>query len=368
VLTGSPFLDRRRAMGLLAAVPATAAGRAGAQPGTPAGPPTESRMDAGRAAWAAFQARFTTPEGRVVDTGNGGVSHSEGQGWGMLLAVRADDRRGFDRLRAWTRRSLQRPRDALHAWRFRPDAAMPVEDSNNATDGDLCIAWALLEAGQRWGSAELTAAGAAIGRDVLRFLVRPAGSFGLLLPGLQGFERADHLVVNPSYYVFPAFPRLARAVPDAAWARLAADGLTLLRLARFGRWQLPPDWLQVGRTDGTLALAEGWPARFSFDAVRVPLWLAWAGLRQEPALQRARRFWAASALPPAAWVDLETDSPAPYPAPPGIAAVARLAAADGRTGPLHPMARDVLESSDYYSTMLSLLSAWALQESQTFRG
>ncbi|MFC7473305.1 glycosyl hydrolase family 8 [Dankookia sp. GCM10030260] len=343
-----PGVARRQALGLLATTPAAAA----AQP------------DAARAAWAAFQARYVAPEGRVVDTGNGGVSHSEGQGWSMLLAVRADDRRGFDRLYDWTRRTLQRPRDALHAWRYRPDAATPVDDPNNATDGDICIAWALLEAGQRWGSAEHAAAGAAIGRDVLRLLVRPAGTYGVLLPGVQGFERPDHLVVNLSYYVFPALRRLAQAVPDAAWARLAADGLTLLRRASFGRWQLPPDWLQVARRDGALAPATGWPARFSFDAVRVPLWLCWAGLRQEPALVRANRFWAASAPPPPAWVDLQTDSPAPYPASPGVAALVRLAASDGKTGPLHPHPREIVDSVDYYSTVLILLSAWALEEAK----
>lgn len=350
-------IDRRQAIGLLAAVPAAAGAQTAALPG----PRSGSSMDAGRTTWAAFQARFVTPEGRVVDTGNGGISHSEGQGWGMLLAVRADDRRGFDLLHAWTRRTLSRPRDALHAWRFRPDAAMPVDDPNNATDGDLCIAWALLEAGRRWDNADYTAAGAAIGRDLLRLLVRPTGGFGVLLPGLQGFERADHVVVNLSYYVFPAFPLLAEAVPDAAWARLAADGLTLLRLARFGRWRLPPDWLQIARKDAALAPATGWPARFSFDAVRVPLWLAWAGLRQEPALLQAHRFWSAAASPPA-WVDLETDAPAPYPAPPGTVAVARLVAADGRTGPLASTPREVFDSSDYYSTMLILLSAWASQD------
>jgi endoglucanase len=355
-----PRLDRRLALGLLAAAPTAA--------GAQMTPPLGVQMDAGRAAWAAFQARFVAPEGRVVDTGNGGISHSEGQGWGMLLAVRADDRRGFEALHAWTRRTLQRPRDALHAWRFRPDAAVPVDDPNNATDADLCIAWALLEAGRRWGNPDHVAAGAAIGRDLLRLLVRPAGSFGVLLPGVRGFERADHLVINPSYYVFPAFRVLARAVPDAAWARLAADGLMLLRRARFGRWQLPPDWLQVARKDAALAPAEGWPARFSFDAVRVPLWLAWAGLRQEPALLRAHRFWTASALPPAAWVDLATDSVAPYPASAGMVAVARLVASDGQTGPLHPLPREIVQSQDYYSAMLSLLSGWALQDSHTSRG
>jgi endoglucanase len=351
VPTGLPFhqrVARRQALGLLALSPGVAA----------------ARTDAARTAWAAFQARFVTPDGRVVDTGNGGVSHSEGQGWSMLLAVRADDRRGFDRLHAWTRRVLRRPQDALHAWRYRPDAAIPVDDPNNATDGDICIAWALLEAGQRWGSAEHAAAGVAIGRDILRLLVRPAGTYALLLPGMQGFERRHHLVVNLSYYVFPAIRVLAQAVPDPAWARLAADGLTLLRRALYGRWLLPPDWLQVARRDGALAPAEGWPARFSFDAVRVPLWLCWAGLRQEPALLQANRFWAASGLAPPAWVDLATNSPAPYPASPGVAALARLVASDGRTGPIPSSVHDIVDSPDYYSTMLILLSAWAAQEQQ----
>lgn len=356
VLTGLPLpprLDRRLVCSLLATMPSMAA----AQPDVPLG----QAMDARRASWAAFQARFVAPEGRVVDTGNDGISHTEGQGWGMLLAVRADDRRSFTHLHGWTRRTLQRPRDALHAWRFRPDAAVPVDDPNNATDGDLCIAWALLEAEQRWGSPDHGAAGMAIARDLLRLLVRPAGTLAVLLPGVQGFERADHLVVNPSYYVFPAFRALARAVPDVAWARLAADGLTLLRQARFGRWQLPPDWLQVGRKDAALAVAEGWPARFSFDAVRVPLWLRWAGLRQEPAVVLAQRFWAA-ATPPPAWVDLLTDMPAPYPASPGVMAIARLLESNSATDPLGPSAREIVESPDYYSTMLTLLSAAASQE------
>ncbi len=347
-----PAPIRRRALGVLA----TAA----------VGWPSAARAEAARAAWAAFQARFVAPEGRVVDTGNGGISHSEGQGWGLLLALRAEDRPGFERLLGWTRRTLGRPRDMLHAWRFRPDAAMAVDDPNNASDGDLCIAWALLDAGRRWGVAEHAALGAAIGRDVLRLLVRRAGSYSVLLPGLEGFERPDGLVVNLSYYVFPAFMALARAVPDPAWARLAADGLMLLRQARFGRWELPPDWLLIGREAGALAPAQGWPARFSYDAVRVPLWLAWAGLWGEPALRQAGRFW--TSMPPAvpAWADLLTDAVAPYPASGGVAALAQLAARTG--GPGHPTPREVLSGPDYYATALGMLAAWAGEEGWAGRG
>ncbi|MDB5374571.1 MAG: Glucanase [Belnapia sp.] len=318
--------------------------------------------DLDRQEWAAFQARFTTPDGRVVDTGNAHVSHSEGQGWGLLFAVRADDRPSFERMLAWTRRNLRRPDDELHAWRYRPAAAQPVEDHNNATDGDICIAWALLEAAERWGAASHAALGTAIARDILRLLVRRAGAFTVLLPGARGFERDESTIVNPSYYVFPAFAALARAAPDPAWLRLATDGLLLLRAGRFGRWELPPDWVRVGTADGSLAMPGYWPPRFSYDAVRVPLYLAWAGLGAEPVMTKVRQFWADPAhryVP--AWADLASDLLSPYPASPGVMAIARLAAPQRALPPdaTPPLPR-IAQAPDYYSAALTLLarSAW----------
>ncbi|MDO9708078.1 glycosyl hydrolase family 8 [Paracraurococcus lichenis] len=324
--------------------------------------PAAAQAEAWRAAWAAFQSRFVAPEGRVIDTGNGGVSHTEGQGWGMLFALRAQDRQGFERLLAWTRRTLARPGDSLHAWRYRPDGGLRVDDLNNATDGDLCIAWALLEAGARWRAPEHHALGSAIGRDVLRLLVRQAGSISLLLPGALGFERADRFVINPSYYVFPAFRWLARAVPDPAWARLAADGLLLLRQARFGRWELPPDWLEVDRRSGIPAIAQAWPPRFSYDAVRVPLWLGWAGLRDEPTFRNANRFWSGRAALPA-WVDLTSDVSSPYSASAGVAALAQLVAGGSGT-PALPSPRSLLLAQKYYDAALTMLAAAAAEGNQ----
>ncbi|STT00045.1 endoglucanase [Klebsiella pneumoniae] len=39
-------------------------------------------------AWERYKARFMMPDGRIIDTANGNVSHTEGQGFAMLLAVR----------------------------------------------------------------------------------------------------------------------------------------------------------------------------------------------------------------------------------------------------------------------------------------
>lgn len=307
---------------------------------------------ANASAWPAFRDRFMASEGRVVDTGNRGISHSEGQGWAMLAAARADDRAAFALLWRWTRQHLRRPHDALSAWRFRPGHG--VDDMNNATDGDLFIAWALLEAGARWNEPELARQGEAVARDILRLLARPAGRFLVLLPGAHGFEHAAHTVVNPSYYAFPAIRALARAVPDPAWLRLAADGLALLRDGCFGRWSLPPDWLAVPRGEGELAPAPGWPARFSYDAVRVPLYLAWAGLHGEPAANRATRFWfdpVHRRLP--AWADLATDGVSPYAATSGISAVAHFMQGL-QTGRPVTMLRPGGQG-DYYSAALQLL-------------
>ena len=111
--------------------------------------------------WRLFRDRFLTPEGRLLDTGNAGVSHSEGQGWGLMFAAAFGDRDAFDRILAWTQRVLKRRTDHLHAWRFRPGATPAVADPNNATDGDLYIAFGLLMAQARWRGREKTLEAAA---------------------------------------------------------------------------------------------------------------------------------------------------------------------------------------------------------------
>ncbi|MBD0272296.1 MAG: glycosyl hydrolase family 5 [Acetobacteraceae bacterium] len=358
-------LPRRAALGFAGAVPALAsvglskAGQVGAGP-----PGGEAAF---RAEWRSFLQRYVAEEGRVVDTGNGGISHSEGQGWALLFAEHAGDRAAFDRILSWTERALRRERDALHAWRYRPGAPVPVDDPNNATDGDICVAWSLVRASRRWANTAYLRAGKAIARDILRVLLRQAGPFTVLLPGAGGFEDAETLVVNPSYYVFPAFDALTRALPDPRWPRLAQDGLRLLRHAAFGRWGLPPDWLRLAKRDGAASLPDAWPPRFSYDAVRVPLYVAWAGL-DEPVLARAAAFWsdATHRLVPA-WADLATDAVSPYAASPGTLAVAQFVLAgrsqDGLAVGLPP----VSAAPDYFAAALTLLARLAAAEQSALR-
>lgn len=301
--------------------------------------------------WQRYRQRYIDG-GRVLDTGNRSVSHSEGQGWGMLLAEANDDRATFDRLWRWTRDNLQRDDVALFAWRYDPGAAPPVQDRNNASDGDLLIAWALLRAGERWQAAEYTRASAAIRKAIRRHLIRQYAGRTLLLPGLHGFEHNDRLVVNLSYLVAPAILAFAEREPDAGWHLLLLDGERLIEEARFGEFQLPPDWLAVAK-DGTLAPAAGWPARFSFDAVRVPLYLAWSETPNRDLLQPFRQFWNCCSTV-YAWVDLDSGERSPYPASPGVQSIAALL--DDR-----PAATATVDE-DYYSASLRLLAGLARRQ------
>jgi endoglucanase len=314
--------------------------------------------------WAQFKGKFLQPDGRIIDTGNGGVSHSEGQAWGLLFSESSDDKESFDKILAWTRQALGRRSDSLTSWRYRPNSPNPVQDLNNATDGDLFMAWALARAAERWSVTAYANLSQSIARSIISMLVHEHNGASVLLPGASGFVHRDRINLNPSYYAFPAIKALSVAYPHQSWSKLERSGLELLRKAVFGRANLTPDWVAASRfKPDSLEIALEWPPRFSYDAIRVPLYLAWARLDEEPALHSVRKLWFGSqqSFVPA-WVDLRNDSFSPYLAPPGIRAVAKLVQKMDDPTVLTPQDLPPLsESSDYYSaalTMLTMISAF----------
>jgi endo-1,4-beta-D-glucanase Y len=312
--------------------------------------------------WNAFKAAYVTDDGRVVDTGNGGISHSEGQGYGMLLAEAHDDRATFDRLWGWTGVTLMRDDVRLFRWRHDPKAPGAAADPNNATDGDIFIAWALLRASRRWKEQSYATDSRAIREAIARDLVADIGGRQVLLPGLVGFWQQDAVVYNPSYFVLPALRDFAAADPAGPWERLIQDGLAVSRDARFGQQSLPADWVRIDAS-GVVTPDPGHPPRFGFDAVRAPLYLVWGGAGDQASATTAARFWRryeGTRWPPPAWVDVQTGDEAAYSLSPGGQAVARLVADLPAQG-LEP-ARD-----DYYSAVLGLLAERAAQE-RRYRG
>ncbi len=310
--------------------------------------------------WESWAARFVRPEGRVVDTGNGGVSHSEGQGYGMLLAQAAGDRAVLDLLWQWTERNLAVRDDGMFAWRWDPSTPKaPVADRNSASDGDLLVAWALARAGREWGEASYLARAKALADALKDKVVVRQQSETLLLPGATGFVRPEGPVLNLSYWVFPALRAMAALDPDPVWTALEGSGMRLLGKARFGRFALPADWTLLSDPPRP---APGFPATFGYNAVRIPLHLVWAGIDDPWLLAPFRALWRHEGDRPPVVVDLQPPGRVEPARNRGALAIARLTLAEPAAAP--PVLPPLGDEPDYFAASLTMLAKLALQESR----
>lgn len=308
--------------------------------------------------WALFKQRFLQPEGRVVDSGHSDkISHSEGQGMAMLLSVHHNDRVAFDTIWQWTHQNLQVREDKLLAWRWSPEDG--VNDKNNASDGDLFVAWALLRARDKWQEAAYQVAALEIIQDIRQKLLRRTNRGIVLLAGMEGFEKDIGTIVNLSYWVFPALQEIGQVDSVPEWAELRQTGINLLLEAHFGRWGLPADWVLLGEK---LTPAPGFPSRFGYDAVRIPLYLIWAKLETSDLLLPFRSYWehfnGAKFVP--AWTNLNDDSIDSYDASPGIRGIGQLTLVHSTLHSVQLPALDLVQ--DYYSSVLLLLTKMVIAE------
>lgn len=342
-------LERRYFLGALAAMCSSSCSYAAPSPKarsehlTQAGETTSFLI-----AWTDFKSRYVQKDGRVVDTGNGGISHSEGQGYALVLAELAGDRETFDRVWRWTDGNLAQPGKALFVWRYDPRASNPLADPNNASDGDILIAWALGRAAGRWGNAAYGIRAEAVRAAIASELILKRDRF-LLLPAAQGFVHDDRVVLNLSYYIWPALSEFAEKEPQGPWAKVMDDGVWLLGQSRFGVHRLPSDWISYadGKVTGP---ASGWEPRFGFDAVRIPLYLGLSGLEEQvrPVLDFWRGYFVKGAIPPA-WVDVRSGAVAGFALSYGATEYAS-ALTGTETGPEAPV------QHDYYSSVLTCFS------------
>ncbi|MBF0411869.1 MAG: hypothetical protein HQK70_04050 [Desulfamplus sp.] len=262
--------------------------------------------------WSYYKSHFISADGRVTDHFQNNISHSEGQGYGLLLALHNNDKATFEKIIHWTQNNIMVRKDGLAAWSWgkRDNGEWGVIDYNNATDGDIIIAWALLIGGEKWeNSSWISWAEATIDR-IRQSLTIKKDNKTVLLPGYYGFtnkldkssqsdksnqsEKADkkeksesiNIRINTSYFIFPAFNAFADHTsnnsnsPNSAenrkfWKELYSSSITILKQSLAGKMTLPPDWLNIDEK-GSFVLDKSKGAEFSYDAIRVPLYLAMA--------------------------------------------------------------------------------------------
>lgn len=299
-------------------------------------------------AWESYKARFMMPDGRIVDTANGNISHTEGQGFAMLMAVSNNDKAAFDTIWQWTNNTLRNRDTGLFYWRYNPALALPIADKNNATDGDTLIAWALLQADSRWHNQQYGKASDEITKALLAQTVIDFAGYTVMLPGKEGFNHNSEVVLNPSYFIFPAWKAFALRSHLQVWQTLIDDGQRLLGKMGQGNLNLPPDWTAL-QANGDMAPANGWPARMSYDAIRIPLYVYWYSPRSPLLLPWRIWFSQYSRGQTPAWVNVVTGETAPYMMTGGLLAIRDLAMGMPQKEP------QITAGEDYYSASLKML-------------
>ncbi|WP_421091321.1 glycosyl hydrolase family 8 [Pseudochrobactrum sp. MP213Fo] len=235
--------------------------------------------------WTAYSEKFLTREGRIIDDANGHISHSEGQGYGLLLAYMADRQADFELIWSFTQTEMLIRNDGLSVWKWDPAVRPHITDTNNASDGDILIAYALALAARKWNNEEYRKTATTIAGTLLKKQITEQNGETLLLPAIRGFsrdEREDGPVINLSYLVFEAFPVFNELVPSPLWAALTQSGLNLLEKSRFGTAQLPSDWISLRNAPHP---AHGFEPEFGYNNLRIALYLSRAGFGKQAMTQ-----------------------------------------------------------------------------------
>jgi endoglucanase len=231
-----------------------------------------------------FLDHYVEGDGRVVRRDEGGDVVSEGQAYGMLIAVAVRDETRFRAIWDWTKSHLRRP-DGLLSWKW---ADGQVTDTNSAADADLDVARSLVLAGRRFQAQELSEDGKRLGADVLtaetvavgtwtppRGDVAPPGQW-VVGPGRMivagNWATALPHAVDPGYFSPRAERELLHVSADRRWLDISRTQ-RVLGWQLVGTGQLPPDWATVNEAGHAVPTGSpaGGPVQFGLDAARLPV-------------------------------------------------------------------------------------------------
>ncbi len=257
-----------------------AAGDAAALGRTPAGPACEVQP---WPLWEAYVEAFIAEDGRVIDPTGGGRSTSEGQAYAMFHALVAGDRATFERALSWADAHLAEGAlgERLPGWLWdaRDDGSWGLVDENPASDADLWMAYALLEAERLWNEPQYGKLGRRLLARIAEQEVRDIPGLGpTLIPAPYGFDLGDdRWRLNPSYAPLPLLTGLETHKTAGPWSELRRSTVRMLRDgAPHG---FAPDWIlydgERGFEPDPVSGRIG-----SHDAIRTYLW---AGLMHDDA-------------------------------------------------------------------------------------
>ncbi len=210
---------------------------------------------------------------------------SEGQSYGMLIAAEAGQKGlasqdDFDQLYRYYLAHRYNGTQ-LMSWRQTVTAEKVVDDDNNATDGDLYIAYALIQASHVWKdkATSYQKQAKAILADILAYNYNK--TTGVLTLGNWADEASkNHYLMRTSDVVPAQFQAFYDLTGDKTWLDVNDKMLTALeKMSNQTKTGLVPDFMWVN-ADGSVSAAKAGTISSSYDddyyynACRVPYNLA----------------------------------------------------------------------------------------------
>jgi len=222
--------------------------------------------------WETYKSHFIQDDGRVIDRMNGDITHSEGIGYALFFSQEFGDRQTFEKIYQWMHNNLTINKQGLYGWEWgKKGEEWGMLDVNNATDGDLWIAYALLKGSQRFKEPLYAKEAQQLLENIRNHTWITVRDQLYLLPAGEGFAKPDGWRINLSYYPLFIFEAFAKVEPDKGWDRLVKDGAQTLQKARYTPFSLHPDWMKLD-PDGKISIdSDG--GKFGFEAIRIPLFL-----------------------------------------------------------------------------------------------
>jgi oligosaccharide reducing-end xylanase len=216
----------------------------------------------------------------MLDTGNNDV-RTEGQSYGMMIAVQLDKKEEFDRIWTWTKTYMYNesgPYVGYFAWHCNPDGSKM--DENPASDGEEWFATALFFAAGRWGNGEGIYNYEAEANAILHTMLHTEDD--PLAFALNMFNAETHQVVfvpsknrdgrftDPSYHLphyYELWSRWANE-DNEFWSEAATASRAFFRLAAHPETGLMPNYATF---EGEPQFSGDYGQFFYSDAWRVPM-------------------------------------------------------------------------------------------------
>lgn len=232
-------------------------------------------------AWTTYKNSYVRENGYILDESQN-AAHSESTGYGLMFEVAGEDPTYFNKTLSWADSNLLNEDTGLYCWKYQFSSTTPVADKNNATDGDILAAWALIKAAVKWQNQTYLDRAKQIINAIKENCLKQYEGYLLLLPGVYGFDHTTdpdykYVVVNPCYYIFEAFKDFYLVTEDETWNTLIADGkrvtedfITSVNPAE----KILPNWFII-EEGGIFNFDPDHNRQSGWDAIRCPLYAYW---------------------------------------------------------------------------------------------